>query len=336
MSNNAYSYSDIATFRRCPKKYEYTKIEDIQPKRQNINLYQGILVHAALMSFYLGEDETKFWEAAFKAIETNPRLLSDEIITEQTVVEDSDDLVTRYLNTYNDDWEVLHVEEQFFVTLDTGEVISFTPDLIVRDRNGFVWIVDHKTTSALPSIDVYADLQAMLYYAGIKAMYPETRGFLFNYLRKKRPTVPRLTKTGKPRCADLNRIDTTPDLLSEFMEANDLMDDDMHRRRLGELMNQERFFWRTQLIIRDDQVERVLEEAAVTIGIMEALRQADVAYPRTFQEDRGYMSCGKCEMQRICQADLLNYDRELVLDESYEPRDPKNPYQAEGEDDASS
>ncbi|NIT79248.1 MAG: hypothetical protein GWN58_12880, partial [Anaerolineae bacterium] len=63
-----------------------------------------------------------------------------------------------------------HVEEEFYVTLDNGSVLSFTPDLVVQDRNGFVWIVDHKTTTALPTGEQpFADLQATLYYAGVKA-----------------------------------------------------------------------------------------------------------------------------------------------------------------------
>jgi len=331
MSNNAYSYSQIATFRRCPKKYQFTYVNDIQQKKRPDALYQGILVHDALMTHYLGGDVDEFFAEKFSAAAGNPTLFVDELADEVSIIEDSVDLVDRYLAKYDDDWTVLHVEEQFFVTLDTGQVISFTPDLIVRDRNGFVWIIDHKTTGALPKEDVYADLQALLYYAGIKAMYPELRGFIFNYLRKKRPTVPRMTKTGVPRCANLNNIDTTPELLREFMRAHGLMDNDMHRRRLAELTDQERFFWRTQLVITEDQTETVLQEAATTIEWIEEAWSGLEVWPRTFQEDRGYMSCGKCEMQRICQAELLNWNVERVLEESYEPRDPKNPYQAEGE-----
>lgn len=326
--NNARSFSDISTFRRCPNLYKYRSVLNLQRQKQNTDLYQGTLVHEALMDYYLGGNEEAFWHEKMLEAKANPMLFSDELADQIIIIEDSADLVARYLEKYDDDWEILHVEEEFYVTLAGGQVVSFTPDLVVRDRNGFVWIIDHKTTSALPKQDIYADLQSLLYYAGVQALYPELRGFIFNYLRKKRPTQPRLTKTGKLRVSDVNRIDTTYEVLRDFIQSNapQLMDDDMHRRRLAELRDEERFFWRTQLVIGEEEVETVLREATVTLEWMEMAERMS-SFPRTFQEDRGYMSCGKCAFQRLCHAELVGWDADRVLEEDYEQRPPKNPYE---------
>lgn len=339
--NNAISFSSIDTFRRCPKRYEYREIWKIQKKEKATQLYQGILVHEALMTYYLALRDgmgdgtapvAEFFADRYAAARENPVLFSDELADEIKIIEDSEDLVARYLAKWDDDWEVLHVEEEFYVTLDSGDVISFTPDLVVQDRNGFVWIVDHKTTSALPTPDQgYADLQSTLYYAGVQALYPELRGFIFNKMRKKRPTQPKLTKTGRLRVANLDRIDTTYEVLRDYIMqyAPQLMDDDRHRRRLASLRDEERFFWREQVVITPEMVEAVLAEAQITLKYMDV--SAETGYPRTFQEDRGYKSCSRCPFYRLCQAELLQWDVETVLAEDYEPRDPKNPYESEDE-----
>lgn len=342
--HNAISYSSIQTFRRCPNKYRYSQVLNLQRKARPTQLYQGILVHEALMTYYLSLRDADmpskarsyvddFFEDAYLSVTENPTLFSDEMADEVKIVEDSEDLVLRYLAKYDDEWEVLHVEEQFIVQLDTGPVISFTPDLVVRDRNGFVWIIDHKTTSILPQGGApYSDLQATLYYAGVKTLYPELRGFIFNKLRKKRPTTPKLTKTGKLRVADLDRIDTTYEVLRDFImeRAPQLMDDDRHRRRLAKLADEERFFWREQVVITDEQADTILYEAGITVAIMEQVA-AGGWYPRTFQQDNGWNSCSKCEFSRLCQAELLQWDVDRVLEEDYEQRGPKNPYEAEEE-----
>jgi hypothetical protein len=340
MTHNAISFSEIQTFRRCPNKYRYSNVLGLQRKARPTQLYQGILVHEALMTYYLslrdGLDGTHevwdFFEDAYGRVVENQTLFSDPMADELKIVEDSEDLVRRYLDKWADEWEILHVEEQFIVQMDDGPVVSFTPDLVVKDRNGFVWIVDHKTTSSLPSGEIPAgDLQAVLYYAGVKTLYPELRGFIFNKLRKKRPTQPKLTKTGKLRVADLDRIDTSYEVLRDFITNNapQLMDDDRHRRRLAKLRDQENFFWREQVVITEEQADTTLYEAGITIKIMEQVAEGGW-YPRTMQEDRGWGSCSRCEFNRICQAELLNWDVDRVL-EDYEPRGPKNPYEAEGE-----
>ncbi len=344
MTTNAYSFSDIATFRRCPNGYRYKNILKLQRKVRSDALYQGTLVHEALMAYYLARRDpgsigearqavNDFFAAAYKDSQENPTRFADELLEEKIIIEDSEDLVKRYLDKYDDEtWTILHVEETFFVTMDNGQIISFTPDLVVRDRNGYVWIIDHKTTSGAPGPNQAVDTQALLYYAGVSVLYPELRGFVFNKLRKKRPTKPRLNKTGKLAVTDLNRIDTTYEILRDFITeaAPELLDDERHRRRLAELRDQERFFWREQMVITTDQADTILYEAGITINLIETVR-AGGWWPRTMQEDRGYTSCSRCEFNRLCQAELLQWDVETVIQEDYEPRDAKNPYEAEGE-----
>lgn len=335
---NAVSYSHINTYQRCPKKYEYTVVQDLQPKAKSVNLFNGINAHEFLKIFFLGLQRGLSKEAAVSEI----RDYAEQIIAEAAWTEFEDALtdaeketefilmlIERYIDRYVEEWEILHVEEQFIFMLEGGTVVSFTPDLVVRDRNGDVWIVDHKTTSRVPDGGLpFGDTQAFLYYAGVKALYPECRGFIFNRIRKKMPAHPRLTSTGQKRVSDLNRIDTTYEILRDFMIENELMDDLRHRARLAELKDQgDRFFWTEAVHVTDEAILQIIDEVDHVAGQIQNSVYTGL-FPRSLREDNGYMSCSRCPFQRLCHAELVGWDSDLIRAEDYEPRDPKNEYES--------
>jgi hypothetical protein len=340
---NAESYSGINTFQRCPKQYTYKQIDKIQRKVRSLALFNGINAHEFLKVYFLALQAKEnsdgamaaVYNAAAKAHDKQQKVLFDD---ELAVAADEIDLiltlVTRFIDQYTQDWTILHVEEEFLIILDSGRVVTFTPDLVIRDRNDAVWVVDHKTTSRSVETGLpFGDMQALLYYAGVKSLYPETAGFLFSRMRKKLPTMPRLTKTGKTRVADLKRIDTTYEILRDFLsvKAPGLLSDPDHQYRLAQLRDMgDRFFWTEQVYVNDATVDAVLTDADHVLQMMDFCHDAGW-YPRHLLESNGYKDCRKCEFQPLCQAELLGWDTEALLLEEYEPRDPKNPY--EGEDD---
>lgn len=321
-ATNATSYTDLQVFGRCPRKYYYRTKVRIQPKRKAAYFRMGSTVHKMFELIELGEGLPRIVAEMEGEVHADTTLFAEEIEGRLEIIRDAARIVEGYYEYYENDWEILHVEETFLIMLDSGAVISFTPDLVVRDRNGFVWIVDRKTTNSTPTDGLpFADLQALLYYAGVKALYPDLRGFIFDRLRKKVPTQPRLTKTGEKRVADLNRIDTTYEILRNFLEteAPDLLDNLDHRRRLAELADHNRFYFRETVIVTDEQVQNMLLDVDAQLLLVRTAERSD-AYPRVLQSV-GMSSCDKCEFVQICQAELLGWDTERVLDEFYEPRD---------------
>lgn len=321
-ATNATSFTDLQVFGRCPKKYFYRTKVRIQPKRKAAYFRMGTTVHKIFERLALGESLPGIALSMEEDTRNDPTLFVDEIEGHLQIIQDAVRIVEGYYEYYQDDWEILHVEETFLILLATGEVISFTPDLVIRDRNGFVWIVDRKTTNATPSDGLpFADLQALLYYAGVKALYPDLRGFIFDRLRKKVPTQPRLTKTGDKRVADLARIDTTYEILRNFLEteAPDLLDNLDHRRRLAELKDNNRFFFRETVVVTDTQMANVLQDVSEMCYLVR-LASERALFPRVLQS-MGVQSCDRCEFLKICQAELLGWDTDRVLDEYYEPRD---------------
>jgi hypothetical protein len=337
MTTNATSYSDIDTYLTCPKKYSFRAIEGLQRKKRAVALFDGINAHEWLRVFFTvlqqGWSKDHAWNAVLgavnKAYEENKNIrFEDEDVEVRDRIEETLVWIEGYCNQYAEDWEILHVEEEFIIMLDTGEVISFTPDLVVRDRNDRVWIVDHKTTSATPTAGMpFGDTQALLYYSGVKALYPDVAGFIFNRIRKKVPVQPRLTKTGDKRVADLKRIDTTYGLLKNFLEENGLMDDEAHRVWLAQLRDESsRWFWTETVYVNDHVEASIIEDVSITLQHM-ALARATGQYQRHLHEDRGWGSCSRCPFQRLCHAQQVGWNTEDIIAEDYEPRDAKNPYE---------
>lgn len=341
--NNARSYSDINTYQRCPKQYQYRVVWGIERKKLAIDLFRGIEAHEYLKMFFLSIQRGLSVDEAWLLVHSYAHerinsfrevMLDNEMADARKEAEVILSIIERYCKRYAQDWEILHVEEEFYFELGNGEVISFTPDLVVRDRNGSIWIIDHKTTSRGVEEGVpFGDMQALLYYAGVKALYPECKGFIFNRIRKKIPSTPRLTKKGTPKVAYLKTIDTTYEILLEFLktEAPFLLNDLDHRRRLAQLRDQgDRFFWTENVFVNEDTVMNVLADVEfVTLQIKHS--EDTNRFPRHLLQSNGYKDCQKCPYQRLCHAEMVGWDTVDLINEDFQARGPKNEY--EGEDD---
>lgn len=340
---NARSYSDINTYQRCPRKYMYRELWGVEKKKQDTNLFIGIRAHDIFKWLFLAiqAGNPDPWGAMLVELEASfagakETMFEDELVDARAEVDKILDIIARFYEQFNEEWEILHVEEQFISLLDSGDVISFTPDLVVRDKNGSVWIVDWKTTSRMPGDDglPFGDTQSLLYYSGVKALYPECAGFIFSRIRKKIPTQPRLAKTGKTRVADLQRIDTTYEILRDFLQdtAPGLLSDPAHQRRLAQLRDEPgRFFWTDTVYVNDAMTEAILTDVkAVLTQIKQSEKNNE--WPRHLLESNGYKDCRRCPYLSLCRGELLGLDVEPILEAEYQERTEKNPYEEEIDD----
>ncbi len=337
----AYSFSDLNTAQRCLKRYEYRVVRRLQRKARAATLTQGTMMHKMLMGGFLSLQVGEVWyyehnELMDELYEEDSILFVDEQVDYGDMLRESELLVMGYFDRNPfDGWDILHVEEEFQVEID-GTTITFTPDLVARDEFGKVWIIDHKSTSSMPELGVpFVTQQSLLYFAGVKAFYPEAVGFLFNFLRKKLPTEPRLNKTknretGLYHVNNLKNIDTTYEVLRDFIEdeAVELFDEVGHHMRLQELKDApERWYWQSKVLTNDAALTQIIDE---TSWLVRSIKQAekDMQFPRTIQEDRGYLSCSKCEFVDLCAAELMGQvTRHILLD--FEKREEKNPYESD-------
>ena len=151
-------WSSYGCFRKCPRKFAYENRNNVESKRGGARGL-GTLVHALLAHHYSG------W-AASGGSPSGAEEVAQEVGEECGVGADDRklalDLYREYCAHYaTQDWEAVTVEVEHkigFLPKDgridvvehgTEGSVPYTSriDLVARDRQGKVWIVDHKTAA---------------------------------------------------------------------------------------------------------------------------------------------------------------------------------------------
>lgn len=283
-----YSHTSLKMALRCMRKWYYRYIRRLEPKEPAAPLVRGREYHELLEYYY----------------------------KDVTLRVDSPDWLWRYDEKWSTEpaWDVFAIEEEFEVELSVGITVVFKPDLLIR-INGEIWIVDHKTTANIPEeYDPYnmTDFQHLLYIGLLRKLGWNVKGFVFNYIRSKEPTMPKLRKDGK--IADLRRLDTDYNTLLGFAEEHGLDGDPDVKDKLAIIkMTADRYFQRHFLIVPDHAVDQAMEDAWQSFNTISYQRAAG-QYPRHVQpKHAGSQACSKCEFQAICFNDLMGIESDLEL-----------------------
>jgi PD-(D/E)XK nuclease superfamily protein len=331
-------HSDVVTWLRCPNSFKYKAIWGIQAKRRDTKMNMGTMVHRFLQDHNLGLGiDAAVQEFLAKARDTS--FTDEELIAANEQVAQAVTIFHRYLVEWAEDAEfmkVLHVEEEFSLEWedDNGgphHRIRVTPDVVFQDtRTGVIWIKDYKTVDSIPDSREVPSYQMLLYIAAVQAAYPEHRvGFVLDYIRRKSPTQPRLNKTGPRKVTNLKAVDTTYELLLQFLEdeAPDLLTDAEHIMRLQELKEASHFFQRDIIFLPEQAIDNALTDAGYALDSMASATH----YPRVFINN-GAQSCDRCEFKPLCLAELRGEEIDSLLAAFYEERTAKNVYESEEED----
>ncbi len=211
--NLHFSNSAYIDWNTCRRKYFNTYVLGFEPRKKSKALAIGIISHDALAAFYRIRKEGGSVEEARQA--------SDELLIDYLNNKASEFgldrilMVKRVIGAYHDyygedaNWEILAVEEAFYLALEAGIDMPMRLDLLVRERSSDkVRLVDSKLTynfyqpiqenlnpqfpkyiATLASKGIYVDsvLTNQLRYREMKpeSMYPE------NLFKRTYPTVTR-------------------------------------------------------------------------------------------------------------------------------------------------
>lgn len=188
------THSMLKTFRRCPKQAQYKYVDRLKPKEIQQPLHRGKWMHKLLELYHMGED----WEAEHERWCYRFSKLFDE---EKEKLGDLPRDIMRMMKAYiwhykADEWEVLDVEFVVETKFPDGTVYRAKIDALIRNQFG-LWLVDHKTHKSLPDMTFrLLDAQSALYlWAALRAKMG-VEGFIWNYVRWKPPTIPKVLKNG--------------------------------------------------------------------------------------------------------------------------------------------
>jgi hypothetical protein len=157
------------------------------------------------------------------------------------------------------------------------------------------------------------EVQSTLYYYVLSKFFNNDRvmGIVFNYIRTKPPTIPKLLKNGQ---LSKKKIDTDRSTYMATIKKYGLDPKD-YEDILNRLSYRD-WFVRERVPRPIELVRKVISEAVITGHLIEAYKQKTLLPDRTILK-----SCQwDCEFQPLCYADLHGHDTEYLIKTMYEPR----------------
>lgn len=314
------SNSSTRALLRCEQKYVYKYVDGLAARIVALPLKLGTWVHALLEAKY--EDGfhsgTKRWQAknqelakGFKKLMPAEREYYGDLPTQADII------MKGYEHTWKgeeEDWSIVDTELKVEHELGKGWVFVGKIDVVAEDHDG-LWIWDHKTHKGAKPTDDYRiiDPQSALYvrfYELITGRKPT--GFIFNYLRTKLPSVPRLLKNGTLSKA---KIDTNYITMLNAIRGYGL-DPKEYRPQLSMARARDRDFYDRIFINRPTALIRNLlldikEKAPRIRELHEGARPA-----RTLTKDCKW----DCEFHLLCLTELTGGDGTYIRKHDFEER----------------
>lgn len=298
--------SHMKAYNRCKRQYHYKFQRRLIPKVTPLPLKRGTWLHELLEAHYSGYG----WERRHAELTADyDRLFDEEKELYGDLPRICGNIMRSYLYTYREEdstFEVVATEEVVRAPLPHGHTLEFKFDNIVEDEYGR-WLMEHKSHRTIPGSDYrFIDMQTSKYVWGCNKVgtYGEIVGVIWNYIRTKEPTKPKMTKMGR---LSKKKIDT--DALTFFNAVKEYgLDPRDFRDVISRLKNHQTFF-RRERVPRPKQVtETLVKETVVVADEIE----------RGFQPVRSIdRSCEWCSFKDLCIVELYGGDAKEVMNLRY-------------------
>jgi hypothetical protein len=325
------THSMLKTFRRCPKQAEFKYVHRLKPRRLGGPLKRGTWVHLLLEEFHMGRD----WMAVHRKLSAEFNNLFDE---EKDFYGDMPTEILAIMQSYiwhykHDPWKVLETEFVLETELPDGSIFRCRVDALIENEFG-LWLVDHKTHKTLPDHNFrLLDAQSALYVWCALRNRIKVQGFIWNYIRWKAPSKPKMTLQGrlsKSPCdtdyptyvRELRRLKAEEGLriTAEYKaKAEALL---RQRYRHGEPQTSS-FFRRDILEKNPAMLRRVALEAFTTHKRMHSYDFSDADRVERVVERGCTFSCSYTD---ICTAELMGGNIRTLVKQNYKVGDPMDYY----------
>jgi hypothetical protein len=347
------THSMLKSFQRCPKQAQYKYHERLKKKTVSARdkpLRRGTWLHSLLEEHYMGRS----WQAMHKRLSAQYSELFDE---EKDALGDLPTECAQIMRSYlwhygadKDDplhgWRVIDAETTLECPWPDGRgLYRGRTDLIVEDEYG-LWIVDHKSHKTLPDMTFrLLDYASALYiWAARENGYP-VRGFIWNYLRTKAPTQPKMVYVGKPQqrlsTAAMDTDYPTAVRTLKSHEAEYGLDITPHKPWLRQLRDQRwepgkaqtSPFFRRDILEKDDEmIARVVAAAMHTRDRMHEypFDEVDVV-ERVVDRSCTYF----CDFRELCTTELFGGNALQIRRQQFKVGDPMDYYRDKKDEEGS-
>lgn len=352
--------SEYQDFLNCRKKWHYSWIEKIEPKRQDNKLFIGTAFHKWLENYYYNGCN----KILADLLTTSWMIEQDTSGMEQTELDDMTKLLKgmaeNYDKTYSENdhqWKVLATELEFIVRLDGDTYYTGTIDLVFEDRNGGVWFSDHKTVSSISMYEEKAkmDRQISRYWwalqqiaAGIgevknaagkwvpfKALEGRTiEGFIYNLIAKDIPKEPKVNKPKKGQTVgdlsvDKSQKTTYEKYMAKIVELG--KDPNDYTEMLEILKNKpDPFLKRVNVLRNESELTSAMWEFMYTCHDLHDIKMM-VTQPTVSEQDvesMTYRNIGTqcdtmCQFKSLCQTTIEGGNVALTKNLAYKQKEEK-------------
>lgn len=326
--------SMLGAFRRCTKQSEYKYVHRLKPKRLGSPLKRGTWVHSLLEEDARGGD----WKALHKKMSHKFNKLFDE---EKDFYGDMPGEISAIMKSYfwhykNDPWKYHEVELELTAELPNGVLLRIKFDGLIENQFG-LWLIDHKTHKTLPNFEYrMLDTQSPIYIWVARQNGFPVNGFIWNYLRWKAPSVPKMAYVGKRNQAlSKAAVDTDYPTYKRALKQYAVeygLDINDYQRQLDALKRQRyvpgepqtsSFFRRDVFEKPDELINNVLKEAMRTADRMNNYDWSDpAAVERTVGRHCQFM----CSYTDLCTNELMGNNTRPLLRQNYDVGDPMSYY----------
>jgi hypothetical protein len=343
------THSMLKAYLACPKAAQYKYAERLKPRRVSARdqpLKRGTWMHELLEVYYKGED----WKERHEKLTKKFNTLFDE---EKEALGDLPAECARLMRSYlwhyganKDDpfhgWKIIASEVTFEAVWPDSEdgldIYRCRLDLLVEDEYGLL-IVDHKNHRQLPDhTQRTLDAASPLYIWAARESGYDVRGFMWNYLRTKAPTVPHLVYVGTAREGlSKSAIDTDYPTYAKAIKdlGIDYKKDPTVISRLRHFKSQRWVpgapqtspFFRRDLLEKDDEmIARVVATAMRTRDRMHAdFGNFDLVERNTNR------ICSWCSFRDLCTTEMFGGMGDHIRRKAFRVGDPLDYYQDQRE-----
>jgi len=293
--------TEVNDFLRCRTKWNYAWNERLVAKTPNDKLLFGTMFHIFLEHLYKHDSVSGAIEKMQQAYDAMDLSNSDQVQTQETW-----ELLKGVAENYTKQWqqtdwqyEVLATELQFAIPLSDKLTYTGTIDLVLKDKNGQVWFMDHKTTASVESYEKRADMDRQIsrYWWALQKLGYDVAGFIYNIILKDIPEPPAVLKSGK--LSQNKSQKTTYQMYHDAILANGESPSDyeeiLNHLKAQETADGNRFFKRVKVYRLQAEIDNSIEELAEVSHDMN-----DARIYRNITKDCSW----DCQYQSICQSSM--------------------------------
>jgi hypothetical protein len=179
------------TFMACPKKFDWQFNHKLVPRAYNRAFGFGSMGHRLLEAYYRhGIDAIGATVDAIRLEWVEKQLDSYVLQMAETDLFALQGMIVGYLQNYHDtdsNWEIIGLEERYQSDSFGLYMQDGKPDIVIRDKNGHIWVGDHKFYSRLSESFVRTltfDDQVNSYAKLVSEFLGPVRGILYNVVLK--------------------------------------------------------------------------------------------------------------------------------------------------------